>query len=468
MSQDNSIISKWAGTHVFYNMYLYKPLEYASKSDKEEYLWRKKLVSESPNGRLLTQNSFFETLKKSNKIYLAHVTYNLEEILTNKKIFSSGGCLTGSIYSVPVILDHGKLRIHNLGVYVVEVEAPLMVQNKNGKKQPDLLLFEVKIDKDDHHNLIGIDYLRMGEIHYSIYKQLEYLLSFKERFDLYQTVVSKIKQSLDYLSLCSRFTSFGNLDSDYFLDSFVNSASSLSILGYLYFEVISEYLMLFQDNDEARKYSQIGELYNPTYKELMYALHPKLKQNFKLSSFQPPITSLVTYLDQSRVFTKFDSKHFKNWIAKRLLYLTKARLLGNAKDRINWCEFYWDFDNLAKYARPLLGHLIHRELRNFGRYPSFYFYFDQTKALQEWNYWNHMDIEIPFNGVIPKGEVGINPALPDLTYKVYKAKYFSGDSGFRYVEPVEELNVSIEPRLVDLHCSGMHSKQEQIKRGGKR
>jgi len=465
MDQSNNLISQWADAHVFYNMYLHKPAKNAPEIEKEEFLWREKLISESPNGQLITQNSFFETLKKSNRVYLAHITYNLDKILANKRIFPSGGCLTGSIYCVPVVPENRKLRVHNLGVYLSEVEAPMMAQKINSKKQPDVLLFEIKNSKNNHHNLIGIDYLRMGEIHYSIYKQLEYLLSYKERSNLYTIVISRVKQSLDYLSLCTQTANpFDSLDVDYFLNCFINTISSLPILGYLYFEVISEYLMLFQDNNEAKKYLKRGELYNPTYKNLMYALHPKLKQNFKLNSFQPSIKGLIIYLEQSKIFTNFDSKHFKDWLCRRLIYLTNARLIDGSGGETDWRRICWDFDNLAKYVRPLLGHLIHRELRNFGRYPSFYFYFDQTKALQVWNYWNHMDIEIPFNGVIPKGEVGINPAFPNLTYKVFKCKYYAENSGFRYLEPVKELKIDIETKLVNLRYSGMHSKQKQIKR----
>jgi hypothetical protein len=463
MNQDNNIISQWAGAHVFYNMYLHKPARRNFKIGLDEYLWRQKIVTETPNGRLITQNSFFESLKQSDRVYLAHITYNLDEILRNRRIFSSGGCLAGSIYCTPLSVNGDKLRMHNLGVYVAETEAPMMANNKHDKKQPEILIFEVKTDEDAHHNLIGIDYLRMGEVHYSIYKQLEYLLSYEERSELHKTIISNMKQSLDYLSLCSESYYSGELlDPDYFLNIFIGNIQFLPILGYLYFEAISEYLMLFQDNDEAKRYMEVGELYNQTYKELMYALQPELKQNFKLSGFQPSTDELLEYLKSKRIFVKFDSKQFKDWLTRRLIYLTNARLFDeNNKNNIEWRRFHWDFNNIAEYARPLLGHLIHRELRNFGRYPSFYFYFDQTKALQVWNYWNHMDIEIPFNGVMPKGEVGINPALPHLTYKVFRGKYISDHSGFKYVEPAKELDISIEPKLVDLRYSSMHSKHNR-------
>jgi len=305
MNQDNNIIPQWAIAHVFYNMYLHRSPQGDSGTELDEYLWRQKIVTETSNGRLVTQNSFFENLKQSNKICLAHITYNLDEILKNEKIFSSGGCLAGSIYCTSLSAVGDKLRMHNLGVYVSEIEAPMMANQ--GEKRPEILIFEIKTDQDAHHNLIGIDYLRMGEVHYSIYKQLEYLLSYEERAELHKKIMSNMKHSLDYLSLCNESRkSSESLDPDYFLNIFVDNIQFLPILGYLYFETISEYLMLFQDNDEAKKYLEVGELYNPTYKELMYALEPELKQNFKLSGFQPSIKKLTEYLENKKIFTKFD------------------------------------------------------------------------------------------------------------------------------------------------------------------
>ena len=39
-----------------------------------------------------------------------------------------------------------------------------------------------------------------------------------------------------------------------------------------------------------------------------------------------------------------------------------------------------------------------------------------------WNYWNQMNIAIPFNGVIPKGEIGVNPGYANLKYRIYQGK----------------------------------------------
>jgi len=153
-------------------------------------------------------------------------------------------------------------------------------------------------------------------------------------------------------------------------------------------------------------------------------------------------------------------EHFVSYVVDRLIFLTNARLLSCESELIDWSRFKWNFDNLSRHATPLVGHLIHRELRSFGRYPNFYFYFDQYKALQVWNYWNSMDIALPFNGIIPKGEIGINPAHADLNYKIYtcKAKH---DLDKTYLEINKRINIDIEPRMVNLKFIFMRSKDKK-------
>ena len=52
---------------------------------------------------------------------------------------------------------------------------------------------------------------------------------------------------------------------------------------------------------------------------------------------------------------------------------------------------------------------------------------------------------------MPKGEIGINPAYPELLYKIYEAKIHKDDK----VELGKELKIDIVPRLVDLKNSFM-------------
>ncbi len=453
----NDKLGAWADGHVFFNSFLQKPVDADLKKEMEEFSWHRRMVSEGVHGRLLTTNSFFNDLKNSPKIYLAHITYNLKEILKKGELYSSGGCLVGSLYCTPLAKTEGRLRLHNLGKYIYEKEAPLGL--KGAKKNiPDVLILEIQMPENYRNNLVGIDYLRLGNVHLNIYKELEYLLSSKERFDLHNIIVNRIRRSADYLGLASKsyFNKYG-FDAKYMLNLYIDTIDDLPILGYLYFEAVSEYLMIYQDCYKSEIYDSVGELYNESYKNLMYDLYPKFTENFKLSGFKPTFEEVVSYILKNKLFKKFDPEHMRKYVAERLVFLTNARLLNTFQGPVEWNKIIWNFDSILDYASPLAGHLIHRELRTFGRYPSFYFYFDQYKALQVWNYWNHMNIAVPFNGVIPKGEVGINPAAADIKYKIYSSKIDVGKD-YIYAEPSKQLNLRVVPKLVDPKFTFMRNK----------
>jgi len=434
------------------------------KITKDEQEWREWAVKETPNGKLLLKNSFFDILKKSSKIYLFHVTPNLKKIVESGTIYSSGGCLIGGTYSTPLFLTNGIFRVHNLGEYIFKKEVPRASYLKEKSSKPSILIIEANLPPRAHDNLIGLDYTKLGNIHLAIYNDLEYLLSFRERAVLQEILLKKIKQSLPYLNLASNiYHSKGKIvnDKDFF-EVFLASIDHLPILGYIYFEVIAGYLMLFQDGKEAKKAYDNGEFYNAGYKDLMFDLFPKLLKGAGLGFFKPTLKQVIQYIKKNKMISKLDEKNFTQYLIKRIVFLTQDRLLNRSEEYINWSAFSWDFKALEAIASPLLGHLVHRELRNFGRFPDFYFYFDQFKALQAWNYWNHMGIVIPFNGVMPKGEVGINPAWPDLKTKVYIGEEIKGPVvDAMYIAPKKEIAVKIVPRLVDHRITIMRSKGRQ-------
>jgi hypothetical protein len=445
-------------------MYLEHPPELNSSSPhnlvvEDDYRWRRFLARKTPNGKLLTKNSFFRNLSSSNHIYLAHITFNLNEIEKKRFIFPSGGCLVGSVYCTPLfpVGWENRLRIHNLGEYIYEKEAPLVGKNQYSRT-PRILVIKMHLPQKYNRNMIGINYLSLGDIHLSIYKQLEYLLSSREKLSLEEKICFQVKQSIDFLSFCRNVWLRGTkVDERIFFRKLIRAIELLPILGYLYFEALSEYIMLYQDNPEAKKYHDLGELYNPTYKELMYEFYPRFMSNFRLGAFRPHISQVIVFMKEKHIFSKLDEGHIKEHLAKRLISLINKYFFNPKTGAIDWSTLRYDFESICGFLGPLVGHLIHRELRIFRRYPHFYFYFDQTKALRIWNYWNHMDVVVPFNGVIPKGEIGINPAYPNLKYEIYEGRVYKED-GYSFVEPVRKLAVEIVPRLVDLKLAIMRNK----------
>ena len=84
-------------------------------------------------------------------------------------------------------------------------------------------------------------------------------------------------------------------------------------------------------------------------------------------------------------------------------------------------------------------------------------YFDQYKALQAWNYWNHFNIPLPYNSTLPKGEIGINPANPDIKYKIYSTNFWQ-ENGHSFISKKKELSIIIEPRLAEINMLLMRKK----------
>lgn len=456
----NDKINQWAKAHVFYNMYDHEVGAGASREIKIEHEWRLKAIKEAPNGRLLVENSFFKSLSKSSKIYLLHITPNLDQIKESGSLYSSGGCLIGGVYAIPIFKEGDIFRVHNLGRYIIEEEAPRASYMQN-KAKPNVLIIELTLPANSHNNLIGIDYIRLGDLHLNIYRELEYLLSFSERLKLQNVILNRIKRSLSYLNLANcRYACEKEIDPYLFFDNFIPSIEHLPILGYMYFEVVSEYLMLYADSEEAKRAYDLGEFDNYTYKNMMFELLPDLLTGRSLGTFCPSVKLLSDYIEQKKIISHFDERDMVRYLADRLIFLSNSRLLNEPSSLVEWDNIKWDFDTLTTIASPLLGHLVHREFRNFGRYPDFYFYFDQFKALQIWNYWNHMDVAVPFNGFFPKGESGINPACPHLKYQVFLGKNIGDRGGNLYVEPGCNLKIKIIPRLVNIKYTTMRSRDK--------
>jgi hypothetical protein len=195
----------WADGHVFYD----SPLAGQTTAKKgpltaREGAWQKRIVQETPNGELFQRNVLFDALTGSGTLTLLHITHGLERISQRGIIYPSGGCLVGSIYCCPLIPADDGFRMHNLGRYVLTKEAPAFVARLGRKGgTPTPLIIEITMPPDAYRGLAGIDYLRLGDIHLQIFRQLEYLLSKSERHNLREKIAGRIKNSAAF-SICAR------------------------------------------------------------------------------------------------------------------------------------------------------------------------------------------------------------------------------------------------------------------------
>lgn len=421
--------------------------------------WRQR-QEEMLHGRLIKHNAFFASHQQPT-LYLVHGTSNMEAILASHSLYASAGCLVGAVYCSQAFLEGDRFRLHNLGDYVFNHEVPSILKLHGLRRQPSLLLLELQLPPHTNPLHAGIDYLRMGQIHYQLYRSLQYLLNPEERLQIESDITLAVHKTVDFLAYSNHlFLTESNLTlaqaADY-LTRLNAAAADLYMLGYLYFEAVSEYLMLTSDDKVSRQLAAQGEFNNWLYKELMYSLYAHLQGNFDIRCFNPTPAMLRDYIAamnrQGKLALSADS--LLQYVAERVLYWVNTRFLSHPGTAVDWLGGTAQFTDLAGHLAPLIGHSIHRQLRAQKRYREFYFYFDHVKALGVWNYWNKANIAIPFNGVFPKGELGINPAYTGMQYKVYRAQPVPGRP--QYVTKGDELPIQLAPRLVDLDKSFMRA-----------
>lgn len=391
------------------------------------------------------------------EINLLHITTNIEPIQESKFLYASGGCLVGSVYCTPLFpIKNNKnaFKMHNLGAYYYEKEAlealKFSLPNESEetlKKKITCLVIKLKRRRfDNDSKLLGVNYLKLGNVHKNIFEKYKYLLSDKEVTDLNEKIDADILNANDFFNECYENNNPSIDITDKLFDDFLSiiNNKSLPIFGYIYFEAVCNCIVQFQNDSLSNQYKKCGEIYNWNYKNVMFDLFPDFLGNFKLSSFNPDFEKLCNVISTRNFISSFDKTAFKSSLYKKIVEYTNLYLLDGR----------YATTDLQRFHNPLKGHLIHRELRSFERYPDFYFYYDQQKALEIWNYWNKNKILIPFNGVMAKGEVGINPAyINNVDYKVYEVAEVTKENNDFIVNLGNVTEITIPPRLVDIKHS---------------
>ncbi|MGV9263543.1 hypothetical protein ACWDRR_02635 [Kitasatospora sp. NPDC003701] len=409
--------------------------------------WRGYLEHETPNGWLLRANAMAETLVSGRPIHLMHTTVALDAIRASGHLYASTGCLVAALYCAPLTPEPAGLRPHNLGSYLLET-----------KRHTRTLVFEITPDAPIPPK--GIDYLRLGAVHLRTYLTHRNFLTEHEDTQLRRAVMNRVRAAAPFLDLLLA-NAFGKPTPDVeFMDRLAVAVPSLPFLGYLYFEVLSEYLMLHSAAPETKAHAELGEMSNRLYKRLAFSAVQGMERLFDLSRFSPGHDRLRELLGQIEPGLVRGAAPY---LRRRLSHLFACVALAGFQDAPSVSFHGTDFDALSVTAPGLLGQLVFREMRVIDRYPQLYSCFEQAKALEAWSYWNTEGIPTPFNGTIPKGEIGINPAYPRAGCTVWVAERC--ERGL--LHPVEQLEVALVPRLADLGMTAMR-RDENGKAAGHR
>ncbi|MFI6055895.1 hypothetical protein ACIBCO_38200 [Streptomyces violascens] len=416
---------EWEHAHTDYTRPAQRQIP-ASLAESESD-WRRYLESSTPNGWLLQHNAMTEALASGRPMYLLHTTRDIAAIRTSGELHVSTGCLVGALYCSPLAIERGGLRPHNLGAYLLHT-----------KPTTTPLIFEVTPDAPIPPK--GVDYLHLGSIHLRTYLRYRSFLAPAENDHLDRTLMIGMRATAVFLDTALRNAAGRATAAPEFIDQLAAAVPALPFLGYLYFEVLSEYLMLHSATPETKAYALAGELNNWLYKRLAFAAVDGMEQLFDLARFHPDHHRLVQLIDGVEPAL---GPGVAEYVRRRLSHLFARTALHPSQDVAAFSFQGADLSTLREAAPGLIGQTIFREIRYMPRYRQLYHCFEKAKALEAWAFWNVEGIPTPFNGILPKGELGIHPVYPRSAVRVWTAQRDS--KGF--LHPAREVRAIFTPHL---------------------
>ncbi|MGR6924205.1 hypothetical protein ACU635_58930 [[Actinomadura] parvosata] len=425
--------SLWEGAHTDYDPgHRLPPAPRGLAASDAE--WRSFLEEQTPNGWLLRSGSLLETLASGRPIYLMHTTTYLDAIRANRHLYQAAGCLVGALYCAPLTREPDGLRPHNLGAWLLKT-----------KPHTRTIVFEVACDRPVPAK--GIDYLRLGGVHLRTYLDHRAVLTTAEDDQLRRAAVQRVRRAASVLDLLLSCACGTDLPAKSFLDRLAATVPAVPFLGYLYFEVVAEYLMLYSTSRQTKECAQAGEMNNRLYKDLAFAAVQTMGHLFDLALFRPDHDRLRQLIEQIEPGL---AAGVAGYILRRLAHLFACVALAPSQDAAAVTFNQLTFDALAQVAPGLAGQMVFRLLRTSPRYPQLFPIFEQPKATAVSAYWNAHGIPTPFNGVIPKGEIGLNLAWPS------GARVWTAETCQRgLLHPTEELALTFVPRLADLRDTAL-------------
>jgi len=419
-----------------------KKINYLKKGSKNDIV----------NSKLYSNNIVYDFMD-GKYIYLAHITTKKDEIIDGGKIMCSGGCLVGSIYCVPVYkIDENEFTMHNLGKFIFQKEISYFSKSNS---EPSILLFRIKKPKGFKYS--GLNYLKLGKFHMNVYEELKFLLHTNERKEIDETILRAVDWSRELIHLLYKYKAielYKNFDNFYLI--LKKTIENVSIFGYFLFEITSEFIVCYQNDEDTKYYAENREIFVGNFKDLVFEVVPNLTKNFDLGQFIPDIDKLKTKFDNLGL----NFEEYKLFVINYLIYYVDNYLFNK---KINQ-SFFSENISIAecnKICPHFVGHVLHRIIRKMNRYPDFHVNFDTYKAIKIWNYWNMNNIYFPINSIIPKGEMGINPTIPGLEYTVHDTKLLN-NNGKEFTFKINgKLDVKITPQLLGLSKLIMRKKYEK-------
>lgn len=408
------------------------------------------LMHKTPNGSLYYENEARQQIDASNEISFIHATLSLDDIIRSGRLYPSVGCLGAAVFAVPLTVNR---KLHNFTKYIVDIEIPNAQQHLDVPPRPARLL-EIVVRSESWAPDYGFNYLYLGPMQYESYREVVNTHQDTEDKALFERfendILQQIQSARPFLNTCCMYQA-RNIESADFFEAFQDAMAAMPVLGYIYFEVLSELVQLRQTDQESRRLKALGQLNIRHIKDLVYGAVPGLSHGFDLEKFTPDVNMLLARLErldaERGLFDGFTTAEFRIILAWRLAQTVRLKLLGKQKI---------PSDALIDDVKALSGHIIHRYIGEARSMQPYLREYDMARAHRTWSAWNDNNIAFVENAVMPRGEFGINPTLDPSSYDIYEVYADAGGEVCRS----QKLDIIMSSKLSggNLMGSGNNSK----------
>jgi hypothetical protein len=394
-------------------------------ADIVEIAWRHYLAFETPNGGLFFDNALYRTLIAGHPMVLIHVTPAFNRIMKSGVIKPSGGCLGASIYTAPLTPDG---RLHNLTRFVKQEQ---IEGNIFFPKKTDLLLIEFPAQEFRPNLLSGVDYLKYGPMQWETFKLFhqERRISHEVAMEITDHFKNQLTpEVVNFLRLCSRHRQIGLVPTSEFEEAFRIAQADFKYLGYPLFEAMTEYICMYQNDEESRRLKDAGELNTHNYFTLAFAVRPELYKGFNLKWFNPSFTDMAEKIEwmakKGRGILNFDRNHFFEFLKWRTTQHIRKSMGLVSEGQVLTTPPLTNIEELVAFGDKfpgLAGHITRCALRADPARECDHHYYEQIRAQKIWENWNETNTVFVMNSILPKGEVGFN-LTTNVPYKMYKGE----------------------------------------------
>jgi len=190
--------------------------------------------------------------------------------------------------------------------------------------------------------------------------------------------------------------------------SLIDLSSKSSVLNSIYFEIIKDYILLFQDDEHSRKFRSKESFNMIMQYQIFFILCPELKKHWDTTNFTPSFETLRDVLTEKGFLTEASKLlDFKIFFLERFCYYINISLLEGSitLETPTKCLF---FEQLSAQAPNLAALLYYYSLKSHYKTTTFFKKFTENLNSEYHTFYQERAIKIAIkSGFARTEEIGL-------------------------------------------------------------